>query len=235
MSNKIGELVRNIKSGARNNKYRVMVPSDDNDFSKNMDILCKATSFPGRAITPVDIVIKGKKTQITGETSLEGSWTMTFYNTTDMKVRIYFDTWIRQMHDLQLPSPQNNGLLGLDGLNDLVGQGAAFLESYERNVSRVAGILKDPINSLFGGGGTSPIYQRDITIQQLADSDSDSTFELTLIGAFPTSIDTIELTDDGTGISETSVTFSYSDVLINRQSPSSTASLLLGDNLGSLF
>jgi len=234
MANKIAELVANINAGARTSKYRVLVPTDDNDFSKNMDILCKGASFPGRAITPVDVVIKGKKTQITGETSLEGSWTMTFYNTTDMKVRIFFDNWIREMHTLQLPSPQNDGLLGLENLNNLVGQANEFIQSYERNVSRVEGIISDPINTLFGAGGTFPIYQRDITVQQLASSDEDSTFELTLIGAFPTSIDTIELTDDGTGISETSVTFSYSDVLINRQSPSS-ASILLGDNLGSLF
>jgi len=238
MANKIGELLSNIRSGARSNKYRVLIPTNDNNLSRNMDILCNASNIPGRAITPIDITIKGKKTQIAGETSLEGTWSATFYNTNSMGIRIYFDNWIQDIHNLNVPEIQNNGLLGLEALNTAVRDVNSAINSFQRNVDRVSGVIKDPLGTLFGSGNVTPFYQRDITIQQLGTSDDDVPFDVTLLGAFPLSISSTEVSDNGEGISETEVTFAYSDIIINQQHPSKTQTIitgLFGDNVGDLF
>jgi hypothetical protein len=75
-------------------------------------------------------------------------------------------------------------------------------------ISGIKDIIKNPTSLLNSGTNT---YQKDIKIEQL-DNDGNVTFYSTLIGAFPINISTVELNDSNSEISETTITFAFSDI-----------------------
>jgi len=97
--NKIASLTKVLQSGARNNKYRIIHP----DFGEELDILCKASSMPGREISTVDIIVKGRKFQMAGDTADEGTWTFETYNTEDFLIRDYFSKMLYNIHSPHAP------------------------------------------------------------------------------------------------------------------------------------
>lgn len=201
----IQELLNIMHSGARKNKYRILLPVSGT-LSRNMDILCHNTTLPGRTLTPVEAVIKGHKVQLVGETSFEGTWEATFYNTTDMITRNYFINWMQEAHSNNLDtSMESTGILG---------EIEAFANDINASVNKVKNAYTDPIGTFLGGVGAGPLYQRDLTIQQL-DGEGNVTSAVTLIGAFPTNVGAVDL-DDSTGdISTTSITFNYNDIKVD--------------------
>jgi len=222
---KINDLINNLKSGARANKYRLIIPTSE--ITRSLDIMCHATSIPGRVITPVDVVVKGRKTQIVGETSLSGSWTVTFYNDSNMIARKYFTQWMQDMHSLELKS---TGIVG--NLGTLAGIVGNEINSLTNAVKEVKSIIKDPSQLLVSG--RAPDYQKDIKVQQL-NGDNDSIFEVNITGAFPINVEDIQLDDSTSEISSTVVTFAFSDVKIGDNVESSALQTILGDNLGGLI
>lgn len=96
---KIQETLSVIQAGARTNKYRVLYPQ----FGNDIDIVCNATSMPGREIGTVDVFVKGRKYQIAGEMSDNGTWEITFYNTPDHLHRRFFLKMLGGMHNFQTP------------------------------------------------------------------------------------------------------------------------------------
>lgn len=96
---KINETLRVIKAGARANKYRILYPI----FGRDIDIICNATSIPGREINTVDAFVKGRKYQLAGEMSDDGTWEMTIYNTPDLLHRRFFLKMIGGIHNFNTP------------------------------------------------------------------------------------------------------------------------------------
>ena len=228
---KINDLISAVKTGLRKNKYRVLFPVDGQASSK-MDVLCHTTTLPGRTLTPTEVIIKGKKVQIAGETSLEGTWEATFYNNREMEVRRYFTKWMEDIHSLGIADP-NDGLFGLSGINNFISRVKDTISDVKNSVEKIGDIINDPLGALFDDSNL-PLYQRDITIQQLGNSDLDIPYQVTLIGAFPITIDAIDYDDSSGEVSTTTVTFSYTDILIGNIEGRSTSQNFLGDELGGL-
>jgi len=223
---KIKNLINTLKSGARSNKYRLLVPTIE--ISRSLDVMCHAAALPGRVITPVDVTIKGKKTQIIGETSLSGSWTVVFYNDSEMVARRYFTQWMEDMHSLALKN-QGGYFKGLDTLSGLA---LSEINSLKDAVKEVKAIVKDHTQLLLSG--VAPEYQKDIKIQQLGNSEN-IILEATIIGAFPINVEDIQLDDSTSEISSTSITFAFSDVIIGNSVEKQAAENILGDRLGGLI
>jgi len=223
---KISSLINNLKSGARSNKYRLMIPTSE--ITRSLDIMCHATSIPGRIITPVDVVIKGRKTQIVGETSLSGSWSVTFYNDSNMIARKYFTQWMQDMHSLEL----RNSIGISENLGTLAGIVGNEINSLTNAVKEVKSIIHDPSQLLVSR--RAPDYQKDIKIQQLS-GDNNPIFEAIITGAFPINVEDIQLDDSTSEISSTVVTFAFSDIEIGDSVESSARQSILGDNLGGLI
>jgi hypothetical protein len=186
----IHELVNTLKEGARTNKYRLNLytPIADSIEQKELDILVTSTTMPSKTITPVEVFLKGKKVQIRGETNIENTWDVTVYNTSDMKIRENMLRWMDIVH-----------------YNKWKGTPATGIKSM---VSGIKDVIKNPTSLLNSGTNT---YQKDIKIEQL-DNDGNVTFYSTLIGAFPINISTVELNDSNSEISETTITFAFSDI-----------------------
>lgn len=169
-----------------------------------MDIICHSASLPGRVITPVDITLKGKKTQIVGETDLSNSWTATFYNDSEMKIRKYFTRWIESLHSLEYESGS--------GLFPSLGGIARAIKSNVRSLQRTVNSLKNnSLTNILNGQVEIPYYQKDIIVQQL-NGNNEPIFEVTILGAFPINIEDIALDSTNSELSSTSVTFSFTDI-----------------------
>jgi len=188
----VDNLISIITSGARTNKYRILIPGTN---SRDLSIVCTSTSLPGRVITPVDVVIKGKKAQLAGETQLEGSWGASFYNDSAMSSRIYFTDWMRTIHDLKTPATETDTLTNILGLLN---------SGLSRNVIANE-YVKQTLNSF------NKDYMQNINIQQL-DHDNNVVYEIQLVGAFPINIDQNDFNSQTGEVSQTNVTFAYSDI-----------------------
>lgn len=77
---------------ARANKYRVTFPALFGVPSKDLNILCKDTTLPGRQITTVERQI-GMLTQKVGYGQAVDDVAMTFHITNDHIIRKYFEQW----------------------------------------------------------------------------------------------------------------------------------------------
>lgn len=113
---KIHETLRTIKAGARNNKYRVMYPI----LGEELDIVCNATTNPGREMGTVDVFIKGRKVQYAAESQEEGTWELTMYNDPTLQHRNFFLETMNAIHNFGEPQylVDNGGVENSDfGIN----------------------------------------------------------------------------------------------------------------------
>ncbi len=223
----INQLMNTLQSGARKNKYRISIPILDkdlgSDLSRTVDILCTSTSLPGRVLTPVDVIIKGRKVQIRGETSFEGSWEMNFHNTENMELRAYFLKWMKEVHSTEM------NLGGIFG--DVPGVSVAqdVAKGARSVIAGISNIASNPMGAL----NISAAYQRDIKIEQL-DHLGEVQYELILIGAFPTSVGVVDYDDSVGEVSTTPVTFSYTDIQYGSQADN-LLTAVVGNDIASFF
>ena len=178
----INTLMNTVFSGARTNKYRIIIPLTPkslgtNDLSRDINTLCQSTVMPGKTIGAAETFVKGRKVMLRGETALENTWQTTILNTSDMIIRTELLQWMQEVHKNQWVPAGEDGLV-----NDLA-QGAKSI------ISGVSNIVNDPMK-LFTDGGVR--YQKDITIEQLNEI-GEVEFTTTLIGAFPTDVSVIDL------------------------------------------
>ena len=187
----ITDLITTLNQGARTNKYRIIIPISESD---KIDTLVKETSFPSRTITPLEINIRGRKVSLRGDTNLENTIDITFYNTHNMKERKEILNWMDEVHKNQW--------------NPEAGAFENIIGGISSMVSGVTNVIQNPLSLL---SGVSPTYQKDITIEQI-DYNGDATFRSVLIGAFPINVGNITLSSENGEISTTTVTFSYTDL-----------------------
>jgi len=204
----ISELMSVIGDGARTNKYRVIVNLPD---SREIDILCQSTSLPGKTITPADVWYKGRRYQARGETQHNPSWSFTFYNQTDLKLRDEFWKWMNLVHNSKI------GYFGTienfipQHLLQDIKNGWGNINEFINDIGQV---IDDPMNFLTGYNGMLvPYWQNSVKIYQL-DGNGNDTYNIELVGAFPIEISPIEYTDATGEISTTTITMAYTDIII---------------------
>ena len=190
----ISKLMNIMQGGARSNKYRIVVPIVRDNFSEDFDFMAQSTTFPSRTITPVEVYIKGRKVQMRGETNLENTWDVTFYNTDTMDARLMFLLWMEEVH--------KNQYLVDDSIITKIGSGISG------TIKSLTSVLSNPMG-LFDKGLID--YQREITIEQI-NGKGETTFSTKLVGAFPINVSTVELDDSNSEVSKTTVTFAFTDL-----------------------
>lgn len=96
-------LYQALGDGARSNRYDVLITLKDNASGlneRNVGMLCKAASFPGRTHDVIDFVYKGRSIPIRGQSGYEQEWSCTFYLTEDHALRDEFATWIESLDEV---------------------------------------------------------------------------------------------------------------------------------------
>ena len=90
-------------------------PSGDN--KELVNLLCKSTALPASNIGVIEVPFRGRTVKIAGDRTFD-TWTATFFNDKDFKIRTYFEKWLERINThesnnapLYIPSNSDNGYM----------------------------------------------------------------------------------------------------------------------------
>lgn len=102
MASSLDKLKVAVGAGARANKYQIFLGSISGvNLGSETDLLCKATTFPGKTIGQIEVWNQGRKFIMPGDTSYSNTWTVTFYGTENHALRKEFIKWMAAADDFQ--------------------------------------------------------------------------------------------------------------------------------------
>lgn len=207
-----GKLVS--KNGmAMSNQYSVELPSEvGGDYvtklngmsGKTANLLCKSVSMPGKQILTIDRQMGIFNEKVVNGFAVEDV-NMTFYALNDYGARKYFDQWRSAMlgeYDTPAAQPQEDGDEGpKPPLPTPLPKGTVgYKDDYVASIKIHQ--LRKPIARV--GFDVGP-FSVDFDLLGA------SIYSVELIDAFPTTITSIELTNEADGLVEINVTFSYTN------------------------
>lgn len=171
---------------AQANQFVVQLPSGSDIDRRQLNVLCKSVTLPGKQITTVDRTI-GIFNEKVANGFLVDDVSMTFHVLNDYATKKYFDQWMANV-------------LGFTSTDERESGSVRYKKDYGYRVSIQQ--LKKPI--LRFGFNVGPL---DLDL----DVGGDVIYAVDLIDAFPTSINTIQLSDELDGLVEINVQFSFTD------------------------
>lgn len=187
---------------AMGNLFKIFLPPLTGD-AREMNLLCKATSLPGRQILSTEKQMGLQTTKIAYGHAMEDI-TLTFHCLNDMKVRKYFEIW------QNLAVNQETQEIGY--FNDYthpviiqhIKKGTAF-PLYKKELFD-AGKIPSSIRSRLPRLGPLDLAQGQFDLNLIFGDDI--TYTVMLDKAYPTTLNAIDLTDDGQ-LLEVTVQLSY--------------------------
>jgi len=171
---------------AMNNQFLVELPPMGETDGRTLNVLCKDVSLPGKQITTLDRSIGLYQEKVANGFVIEDV-TMTFYMPNDYSIKKYFDTWRSK---ILYKEPKGSLVVG-------------YKKDYVEDI--VIRQLKKPV-ARFG----IDIGPLDLNLDVLGKS----IYSVKLIEAFPTSLNSIQLSNEQNQIVEFSVQFSYTDWIV---------------------
>jgi|TARA_B110000483_G_scaffold139703_1_gene166871 hypothetical protein len=186
MAASIESLKGEIRQGiAMNNLFRVLLPNIPGASSRQLNLLCKTTSMPGRQIMTTERRI-GLQMQKVANGYAVDDVSMTFHSLNDYGVKNYFDNWMNMA--------VNNETLEVN-----------YKKEYTHDVI-IQQLRKDALVDLGFNFNIGPfnIAGDIITPDQIA-------YTCVLQDAFPTTVSAQEFNNEQGGTSETTVQLSYTN------------------------
>ena len=159
---------------------------DKNPTSRELDLLCKTASIPGKQILTRDRAI-GMQPELVAYGYAVPDVSMTFHLLNDYGVMKFFEGWKRST------------------INEEVGE-VGYKRDYQRDIKIHQ--LKRPISNKEVKKGPFDL---------ILGSNGNTVYTVILENAFPTSIQSVELTNDLDAIAEVTVQLSYTNVRIIEQ------------------
>lgn len=171
---------------AQANQYMVQLPGGSAIDKRAINVLCKNVTLPGKQITTIDRNI-GIYNEKVANGFLVDDVSMTFHVLNDYATKYYFDQWI-------------SNVFGFTGTDERESGSVRYKNEYAYRIS-IHQLRKPQARFGFDVG---PL---DLDL----DVGGDVIYAVDLIDAFPTSINTIQLSDELDGLVEINVQFSYTD------------------------
>ena len=115
MATRINDFISNIGQGVKPNMFTIDIqwPSggleggtpgaDGGGESAGLsdktliDVLCKSAALPASNLGVIEVPFRGRTVKIAGDRTFD-TWTATFFNDKDMKIRAYFEAWLESMN-----------------------------------------------------------------------------------------------------------------------------------------
>jgi hypothetical protein len=107
MATKINDFISKIGQGTKPNMFAIDItwPTDlgsgnakPSGEDKNLiDLLCKSAALPASALGVIEVPFRGRTVKIAGDRTFD-TWSPTFFNDKDMKIRSYFEQWLEAMN-----------------------------------------------------------------------------------------------------------------------------------------
>lgn len=187
---------------AMGNLFKIFLPPLKGD-AREMNLLCKAASLPGRQITSLEKPMGLQTTKIAYGYAVDDV-TLTFHCLNDMKIREYFETW----QNLAI----NQETLEVGYFNEYthpviiqhIKKGTSFPLKKKKLFD--SGKLPSSIANRLPRLGPLDLAQGEIDLNAVFGDDI--TYTLLLDKAYPTTMNAIELSDDGQ-LLEVTVQLSY--------------------------
>ena len=202
MSNQVQNMINHVLGdGARSAKFRCFISApigSSSEKNRELDTLCKAASFPGKATETMEYKYKGKTILIPGQEKYNQTIELVFYLEENHTNRIYFEDWMSAFHfDNYNGTSKNSG-------NDLKANiKNTVIDTLAMSVGITAGSKP---NKPLGVVGISQLnYDMDTELKQYI-----------MYNAFPIEISSIPLSADGVNtVLEYTVTFAYTHYSID--------------------
>jgi len=171
------------------NQFAVQLPNIDGYEARSLNVLCKNVSLPGKQITTKERMVGLFSEKVVDGFAIDDV-SMTFYVTNDYHTKLYFDAWKALMLD------EKTGAVG-------------YKKDYQKRIT---------IHQLRKPDGTGYLgqeYSVEVSFGGIFSAGIDfyanSIYSVDLLDAFPTSLSSIELTNEADGLVEITVQFSYTN------------------------
>ena len=107
MTTQISQFINLIGQGTKPNMFAIDIawPTDLGSGNASptggekdlVDLLCKSAALPASALGVIEVPFRGRTVKISGDRTFD-TWSPTFFNDKDMKVRSYFEQWLESMN-----------------------------------------------------------------------------------------------------------------------------------------
>mgnify|MGYP001298087615 FL=1 len=145
INSNVSQFLSKIKQGVKPNMYQVSVnwPSEldqgkgapDKDL---VNILCKSAALPASNLGVIEVPFRGRTVKIAGDRTFD-TWSATFINDEDLKIRSYFEEWLAKINShennaspLFRPSSSSEGYMANLSVNQL-----------EKNSTTNGGVIRE--------------------------------------------------------------------------------------------
>jgi len=198
-------LISSKQGVARPNVFKVELPSIPGASSTDVNLLCRDVQLPGRQIITFDKQI-GLKTEKVAYGYTKDDVSMTFLVLNDYGIKNYFEAWQRLAVD---PETYEVGYF-----NEYVKQVKIYqlkkgfsvpVYSTPLGLPRLPTILQNRLPSI----GPFDFAQGQFDLDFI--TGADIVYECTLIDAFPTTMNAIQLNNELDGLVELNISFSYTN------------------------
>ena len=101
-SSNVSTFLGRIGQGVKPNMFMVDVqfPNSLNktgDDQQLVNVLCKSAALPGSNLGVIEVPFRGRTVKIAGDRTFD-TWTATFFNDKDFKLRSFFEEWANQLN-----------------------------------------------------------------------------------------------------------------------------------------
>lgn len=104
-NSRVNSLKTKLGMGARPNKYRVLLTIPKavgaSIDGNTLDTICKGASIPEKIMGQIEAFSQGRKIILAGDAQFSNSWTLTFYDTENHKLRNAFTKWQEMIDDFE--------------------------------------------------------------------------------------------------------------------------------------
>ena len=138
-SSNVSTFLQRIGQGVKPNMFLVDVqfPStlQHTEDQELINVLCKSAALPGSNLGVIEVPFRGRTVKIAGDRTFD-TWTATFFNDKDFKLRSFFEQWANSIntHDdntAPLFRPSNDGYMA-----------SLFVKQLEKDASAEGAILR---------------------------------------------------------------------------------------------
>ena len=110
VSNNVTTFLNNIGQGVKPNMFKVEIvfPSGLNKGTSEADLssmMCKSAALPGSNLGVIEVPFRGRTVKIAGDRTFD-TWSATFFNDKDFKLRAFFEQWANQLNTHQANTSQ---------------------------------------------------------------------------------------------------------------------------------
>ena len=196
--------------GIRSNKYVVIVPFPG-IIGRKLAVLARSTSLPERQIGVTEIYHKGRRYKMRGETDIQSNFTINLTDDSEMKLRQYFDSWLRLVDNPDTDKEATNTGV-ISSLSDLMNGITGALNAASELISEYSTTsLSSIISNSFIDNNILASYQKNVEVYQL-NKNNEPVYGYLLQNCYPTEVGAVEISDETANeFSQFSVQLTYSD------------------------